>query len=294
MKAIPYFLNNGIPLSPDWNPYIPGNNSWLSVKKESPLQNYLWLGDYMKEIQSPTEFMKTADNLSNIYAKLNEPQEPISIKIPNPVYTYSLAEEDVAPFFSFSAYGIQTPSYGMLGGSETKDFDDKHFDTVSISDRRSNAKEKSICEEKILVARANFLSAMLCEESFETGMSTPSEEYIIKLYDTEGKISVNNLLNKIYLDHLENTNIVLGLLHIISHFDYDIVHPQGQTMALASLSHKDDEVKEFGIKCFENWEHPDGIRILESVDVGAKWLKEYAGMVILDLKSMLKKQIRRG
>jgi hypothetical protein len=129
------------------------------------------------------------------------------------------------------------------------------------------------------------LKAMLQEEITESGIANPSEKIIESLY-AEDKQKANILLNKLFLENFHTPHIIAGILHIISHFDYDIVSPEGQIMAIAALSHKDVEVREYGIKFFENWQHKDGIRILEQIKADERWLQNYINLVIRDLKTL--------
>jgi hypothetical protein len=128
------------------------------------------------------------------------------------------------------------------------------------------------------------LKAMLQEEITESGIANPSEKIIESLY-SEDKRKANMLLNELFLKNFHTPHIIVGVLHIISHFDYDLVSPEGPTMAIAALSHKDIEVREYGVKCFENWQHKDGIRILERIKADERWLQNYINLVIRDLKN---------
>jgi hypothetical protein len=89
----------------------------------------------------------------------------------------------------------------------------------------------------------------------------------------------------LFYKNFHDPHIITGVLHIISHFDYDLVSPEGPTMAIAALGHKNVEVREYGVKCFENWQHKDGIRILEQIKANERWFQNYINLVIRDLKS---------
>jgi hypothetical protein len=128
------------------------------------------------------------------------------------------------------------------------------------------------------------LKAMLQEEITEGGIVNPSEKIVESLY-SEDKRKANILLNELFLKNFHVSHIIVGVLHIISHFNYDLVSPEGPTMAIAALTHKDVEVREYGVKCFENWQHKDGIRILEQIKAGERWLQNYINLVIRDLKN---------
>jgi hypothetical protein len=129
------------------------------------------------------------------------------------------------------------------------------------------------------------LKTMLQEENAESGITNPSEKIVESLY-SENKRKANILLNELFLKNFYAPHIIVGILHIISHFDYDLVSPEGPTMAIAALTHKDVEVREYGVKCFENWQHKDGIRILEHIKADERWLQHYINLVIRDLENL--------
>jgi hypothetical protein len=125
---------------------------------------------------------------------------------------------------------------------------------------------------------------MLQEETTESGITNPSEEIVKSLYSEDNR-KANILLNELFLKNFHDPHITVGVLHIISHFDYDLVSPEGPTMAIAALKNKNVEVMEYGVKCFENWRHKDGIRVLEQIKAGEQWLQNYINLVIRDLKN---------
>jgi hypothetical protein len=128
------------------------------------------------------------------------------------------------------------------------------------------------------------LKIMLQEEIPESGISNPSEKIVECLY-SENRQKTNILLNELFIKNFHNLPVIIGVLHIISHFEYGLVSPEGQTMAIAALTHQDVEVREYGVKCFENWQHQDGIRILEHIKANEQWFQNYINLVIHDLKN---------
>lgn len=130
------------------------------------------------------------------------------------------------------------------------------------------------------------LSTMLEYEKFESGVSNPSEQYFrdfLKKKPLEAKSDLLTLFMDNYNSDGRKANILVGILHMISHLSYEEVYPQGPSMALIALSYRNNhEVNEFGIKCFENWEHPDGIDKLRATRYSSKWLQEYADAVVAE------------
>ena len=90
------------------------------------------------------------------------------------------------------------------------------------------------------------------------------------------------------MDSINNVNLVVGILHIISHFDYEKVYPQGPTIALAALNINNPEIKECAVMAYENWSHVDSLSILKAIKVSETWLQEYINQVIKDIEEDMK------
>jgi hypothetical protein len=197
-------------------------------------------------------------------------------------------------FYSFTLLPPKKSFYEFLIGENTKDV---NFNTDNVTKNAGSRSSEYKGEANILLAVQDpwsdtaiddkqyiRLKAMLQEEITESGITNPSEEIVESLY-FEDKQKANILLNKLFLENFHDLHIIIGVLHIISHFDYDFVSPEGPTMAIAALNHKNVEVREYGVKCFENWQHKDGIRILEQIKANERWLQNYINLVIRDLKN---------
>lgn len=123
-------------------------------------------------------------------------------------------------------------------------------------------------------------------EDFESGLVYPSEKHFRKLIEKD-RYQALNILSKLFMDNysLDGRKIcnLVGTLHLISHLSYEEVYPIGQMIAISALSHQSKMVSEYGIKCFENWGHIDGVEKLQAVAFSSKWLNDYAQQVINDL-----------
>jgi len=133
------------------------------------------------------------------------------------------------------------------------------------------------------------LKSMLTSEISESGVVNLSEEYFGKMIDEDHRLALN-LVNKIFMDCISTNNreynLLVNVLHLLSHFDYQKVYPWAQTMAIAALGHKNAEVRDYAIKCYENWKNPDGIKNLKAVKFNEEWLQEYANAVIKELENL--------
>ena len=158
-----------------------------------------------------------------------------------------------------------------------------NLDDNSTSLLRDN---NTVDKEKIEIDFEAMITSMLRNEDFECGISNQSENYFNNCLMKNRDDTLNKLLLSFVNNfHSNNAHIVVGFLHIISHFKYEQVYPTGQSIAIMSLSYNDSEVQEYAIKCFENWGNIDGIKKLEAVKYTDKWLDDYAQSVIEDLKT---------
>ena len=166
------------------------------------------------------------------------------------------------------------------------------YNNSSETDSSSNANVSTSNTEKkellvpLEVETMTILASMLENEAFDTGISNASEKYFEKLF-CENKVSTMNGISTLFMNNFSvqgrKINILIGILHILSHFEYTLVYPQGQMIAICALSHNNREVEEFGIKCFEDWGHKDGIAKLKAVKFNSEWLQDYAKEVISEL-----------
>lgn len=128
---------------------------------------------------------------------------------------------------------------------------------------------------------------MLRNESFEPGVATGSESFVESLLNRDSNGTMT-WLNDVFLKFFnKDEEILTGILHIISHFEYKDVYPTGQTIAMAGLTNKSIQVKEYAIRSFENWSSPESLDILRGVECGEVWLQEYVSQVIQDLEEEL-------
>ncbi|HDT6574871.1 TPA: hypothetical protein QFT23_000969 [Bacillus cereus] len=151
--------------------------------------------------------------------------------------------------------------------------------------------EDDECNSEILNKEAtqrlnkSFLN-MLRSDTFEPGYSSSSEEFVKSLLRIN-PIQTKAELNSIFLKNFQDEKILIGILHIISHIEYKDIFPLGQTIALAALSHRNIEVREYAIRSYENWGNKDSLPILENIAFSEKWLQDYVDEVISDLEEEL-------
>ena len=136
--------------------------------------------------------------------------------------------------------------------------------------------------EKVYKSWAEYICNSFLEDNFINGKKTNAEDFIVNSLKTINQ----NWLNRLYLEKITSSKIKIGILHTISHIDYEKVHPIGQSIALMGLTDPDDEVIEYSIKVFENWECKDAIPLLKGRQIKKKWLQEYLEDVVEYLEEL--------
>ena len=128
------------------------------------------------------------------------------------------------------------------------------------------------------------LLSIMHDDYFEANHIPNSELFVDSLKKQYSNYDILIWLNEIMGENMDNPHILRGLMHIISHYPYQYVHPIGPTMAGVLLNNKDNSVKDFAIKAFENWNSKETIGYLKYTEFSTDWLKEYAQAVIEDLE----------
>lgn len=161
--------------------------------------------------------------------------------------------------------------------------DDELSTNYRVDENTLNENRIKFLEERITPQ----LISIIQDDDFEFGRRSRSIDLVeeqIKI----NKIAVQNWFNKIFLDYFKgDEKLLLGLLRVVEYLDKDLFFPTGQTMAISALSHKSDEIKEMGVRIFENWGAIESYELLKNVKVDSKWLQEYINQVVKDLKDEL-------
>lgn len=153
--------------------------------------------------------------------------------------------------------------------------------TLPISYSNSNI-EKAVLEfRKMKIEKAvNEITMMLSRDEFIDGEISVSERYVEDAYESGDLDCIKEALMEVYTKNYSNSHMVVGILMMISRIPYDVVEPKGTLMALGLLSHRDLEVRDRAIQCFERWNSKKGLEILRNVECSPKWLQNYADKVI--------------
>ncbi|KNZ41684.1 hypothetical protein [Acetobacterium bakii] len=158
------------------------------------------------------------------------------------------------------------------------------IDKSSIGSEINDIKKVSIIDNSH-PAFTKEIFEIMAEDIFESGITPRSEKFVrSKVIPKIGILKTMLWLADVFTTYIGNSNTSIGILHIISHFEYNEIKPIGQTIAMAGFSNKNIEVKDFAIKAFENWNSKESICILQNSETSAKWLNEYLEEVIENLK----------
>lgn len=130
-----------------------------------------------------------------------------------------------------------------------------------------------------------FLS-LLKFEDFDFGYKSQSI-ILIEEQLKINRVATATWINELYIRNFSDDQIIIGILRLFEYFPEEAFYPQSYTIAIGSLLHKNDEIKELGLRIFENWPSIETYNILTTIETNVKWLDNYKNKIILDLKKEL-------
>jgi len=177
---------------------------------------------------------------------------------------------------SYHAQMIETAVGDEIASANIIDLDESstHVSENLINIRRLRQFEKKYTNDLLRIIR---------EQDFEYGFDSMADKFIKRLMD-QNKSVTREWLNRVFLSFFRDIKIITGLVQFLSHIEYTEIYPEGPTMAIAALSHENPEVRECGIRAFENWGTLESLHFLEKLHFTETWLQEYLEKVIYDLK----------
>lgn len=141
----------------------------------------------------------------------------------------------------------------------------------------------NVRNEILINKQSEYLSHVLKCTSYESGFESDAEKIVREMRrKDEGQAYL--VVNRCFLNNFGNSYVLMGILHLISHFNYDEVKNTYQSIAIGSITHSDNNVKEMAVQCFENWDDIDTLDILKNIESGVPWLQSYINQVIEDKK----------
>ncbi|MDR1244788.1 MAG: hypothetical protein LBJ98_02280 [Endomicrobium sp.] len=158
---------------------------------------------------------------------------------------------------------------------------------VSIS-TNSSSKNDVISENyKFLLREQEFTFVqMLKETEFVDGMDNRVTEYFANLL-TKHKNDALLWIQDVFLQNINNEDIVIKILSLFMDYSYDDLYPASQMIALASKEHKSTAVKSVAFSLFGHWCSKESLELLEAYNEPQEfWLK----MKYDTLKTVIRKR----
>jgi hypothetical protein len=157
------------------------------------------------------------------------------------------------------------------------------FDNDVITVARINREKVLYLETKV----TPLLISLIKNEDFEFGQNSESIRLVHDKMQ-ENEPATKEWVNRLFIYYFASkteTNILVGLLRIVE-FLNESFYPMYQTMALASLSHHNNEVKELGVRILETACSDENLKILKRIRVETKWLQDYINQVVEDFEQI--------
>ena len=127
------------------------------------------------------------------------------------------------------------------------------------------------------------LLRLITDSELEYGFSSSLDVFLRERL-AENALATKEWLNELFIEYYPDVSVATGTLRAIAHLDYHEIAPQGPTIALAALSHSNLEVRECGVRSFENWATLECLSILRSVQCNEEWMQDYVTQAIADLE----------
>lgn len=148
------------------------------------------------------------------------------------------------------------------------------------NDFHNKETEKEIRKRLIEQYKADIYNTIINDE-FESGEISNCERFIINKVNNNNIEYTKEAANELYLENYkEHPDILVGLYIMLGTLTYADAYPQGQTMALGGLQHREIEVRDRAIQMFERWNSKKGIPVLEGLHCDQQWLQKYVSEVI--------------
>ncbi len=128
------------------------------------------------------------------------------------------------------------------------------------------------------------LSNIIKDDHFEDGEICNTELFIKEHMNEHGSTITMKCVMDFYTKNFTKSKSMIGILHSLSHLNYETVKPQAPIMSVGALQHFDLEVREYALKTFENWKDKENLEILKGLKCDARWLQEYVDLIIEELE----------
>ena len=163
-----------------------------------------------------------------------------------------------------------------------------------ISSSTRTVDENAVNEARLAAYREKLTEPFLAtirDSDFEYGYECAADKFVRERL-RENALACKEWLSDLFVKYYHDRATVEGIARVVAHLRWDEIQPAGITIALSALQHASVEVREAGIRCFENWATLDCLRILRSVHCAEPWLEDYLKQVVSDLEQVLRVHVK--
>ena len=129
----------------------------------------------------------------------------------------------------------------------------------------------------------------------ESGIICDYEILYDSYVDQYGKAVSALLLGRMLKEFFDNTQIVKGLLHLISHRSYDELGEMMSFQVITAVDHVDKRIKKFALKVIDNWDSVEMLPLLKGTGpIREHWLNDYKERIILRLEDKKENALLRA
>lgn len=145
---------------------------------------------------------------------------------------------------------------------------------------------ESILNECINKYEKLFYNTIL-NEYIEDGYISDSQRLFKIISEEYGNNISGIFLNRIYTKYVFEGKVVKSLLYIMSRLNPDHLNGVQEGIIAFALNHKDYEIRDLALQCFEQWDDIKYLDLLRSLDMDVDFLQEYLDCIIecLEMKS---------
>lgn len=146
-----------------------------------------------------------------------------------------------------------------------------------------NKKFFSAKEEQIIKRLEIDIIREIDNQQFEDGFVHPAEEVIKNCFKSHPSLT-KRWLQQTFLRNYRYPEVIISILRTIADFDISSIDPECEILCVASLSHKNQEIRETAISVFETWNTLDSVKFLENYNENVSWLNQYRIKIIEEIK----------
>lgn len=245
---------------------------------------------FMLNVQTIQNVMLQVENNGNF--SINQKKDTISSKKTTVTDGLSILVNDILISGNLEkpadGLAISSNSFTALDSTvvalSTSSVEPKQMRTTSVSPTKSSYAPitNDVHENELMFKKK--LALLMNNEEYIPGEISPSEMFVEETMEAVAPQQVMLWLIAFQGENYNNSSILIGLLHAISHIDYKLVGEPGALMAVALLSHKSFSVREFAIKAFENWNSRKSLMYLKNTKLDNYELQDYLEAVIDDIE----------